>query len=70
MTVVVQQPPAGPALLDVKQAAAHLNLGLRTLHRLTANGELSAVRIGRTVRYRSEDLTSFIERAATGKRRK
>ena len=49
-----------PLLFDVKTAAATLNIGLRTLWRLTTCGAIPSVNIGRSVRYRPEDLRAWV----------
>ena len=50
-----------PQLLTIRQAAERLAVSLRTLERLAASGELSAVRFGRSVRIDPEDLVAFVE---------
>ena len=54
------------SLLTVREAAAWLTVSTRTLFSLTAGGELPAVRLGRSVRYRLEDLESFVPRLSPG----
>jgi excisionase family DNA binding protein len=51
-----------PELVDTREAARRLGISARTLWSLTATGELSAVRIGRAVRYRPETLRQFAAR--------
>ncbi|HEX4150344.1 MAG TPA: helix-turn-helix domain-containing protein [Pirellulales bacterium] len=53
-------------LLTAREAADHLRISQRTLFTLTARGEIPAVRIGRAVRYRAADLTSYVERLVQG----
>lgn len=48
-------------LLTPKEAAALLSISERTLWTLTNNGEIPAVRIGRSVRYDPADLAAWIE---------
>lgn len=49
------------ALLTAPEVADRLRVTIRTLQRLEVDGELVAVRIGRSVRYRPEDVEAFIE---------
>ncbi len=49
-------------LMTPHEAARWLALSPRTLWSLTASGELPAVRIRRSVRYRPADLEAFAER--------
>lgn len=52
-----------PLLLTSKQAATMLSISERTLYALAKSGEITAVRIGRAVRYDPQDLRAWIERA-------
>jgi excisionase family DNA binding protein len=60
-------PPPGltPALLDVRQAAAYLATTERHVRRLVNERRLAFVKLGNKLRFRPEDLDSFIERART-----
>ncbi len=51
-------------LLKAQDVAAALNVGLSTVYQLVERGELSSIRIGRSVRIRPEDLEKFIESKA------
>ena len=51
-----------PFLVDAREAARLLKISTRTLWSLTNRRELSAVRIGRAVRYRLTTLREFAER--------
>ena len=51
-------------LLNAQEVAAALNMGLSTVYMLVERGELSSIRIGRSVRIRLEDLEKFIESKA------
>jgi excisionase family DNA binding protein len=51
-----------PCLMTSKQAAAHLNISTRKLWTLTNSNKLPAIRIGRCVRYDSQDLRVFIDK--------
>ena len=53
-----------PRLLNAQEVAAALNMGLSTVYMLVERGELSSIRIGRSVRIRLEDLEKFIESKA------
>jgi DNA binding domain, excisionase family len=56
-----------PRLLTVFQAAKYLAISERKLWSLTKEDRISAVKIGRCVRYDITDLDAFI-RAAKGQR--
>ena len=51
-------------LLNARDVAAALNMGLSTAYLLMERGELPSIRIGRSVRIRPEDLEKFIESKA------
>jgi excisionase family DNA binding protein len=51
-------------LLNAQDVAAALNMGLSTVYLLVERGELPSIRIGRSVRFRPEDLEEFIESKA------
>jgi len=48
-------------LLNAKDIAVALNIGLSTVYLLLERGELPSIRIGRSVRIRPDDLEEFIE---------
>ncbi len=52
-------------LLRPREAAAWLKISERSLWSLTHQGQLKAVRIGRSVRYDIADLVAFIEARKT-----
>jgi excisionase family DNA binding protein len=52
--------PDGPRVLDAQGAARYLSLGLDTLYRLVRSGELPHSRIGKSIRFRPEDLDEYI----------
>lgn len=55
-------------LVTTKLAAKLLAISERTLWQLTNDGDLPAVRFGRTVRYAMSDLVAFIAaRRSTGR---
>ncbi len=54
-------------LYSVKEAAAYLSLSQRTVWEMTApRGELAVVKLGRSVRYRPEDLEAFVAARIVG----
>ena len=55
-------------LVKTKPAAEYLSISTRKLWELTNCGEIPHVRIGRSVRYRPEDLDAYIQRHTRGKR--
>jgi len=55
-------------LLTLQQVADRLQVSISTVRRLVDAGELRAVRIGRNLRVRPEDLAAYIEaNVETGK---
>ena len=48
-------------LLNAQDVAEELSIGLSTVYVLLERGELPSIRIGRSVRVRSEDLKKFVE---------
>jgi excisionase family DNA binding protein len=63
-------PQAPPELIDRHEAARRLSLSVRTIDELIASGDLSVVRIGRTVRIRPSAIAYFVEARETRGRRK
>jgi excisionase family DNA binding protein len=57
-----QPAPLPRLLLSAREAAEALHISARTLWQRTRDGEIPAVRIGRSVRYLAEDLRAWIER--------
>ena len=57
------QTPKPIRLLTPKEAAAFLSVSVRTIQRLVAAGDLRAVRISKSMRFRMDDLLCFIERS-------
>ena len=59
--------PTKPALLlTPKQASDALQISPRKLWSLTNSGQIPHVRIGRSIRYRPEDLQDFVDRQVQG----
>lgn len=50
-----------PLLLDVAQAAERLNVNEHYIRRLVRERRVAYVKLGRHVRFRSEDLDALIE---------
>lgn len=49
-------------LLNVKAAATYLSIGVRTMERLLADGEVLKVRIGSRTLIDQRDLDGYVER--------
>ncbi len=58
--------PIPPLLLTPREAAKALAICEKTLWTLTHRGDLRCLRIGRAVRYRIEDLRTWIDAQAQG----
>ncbi len=56
-----QAPSPSKLLLNTRDAAKALSIGLRKLWSLTDCGEIPCVRIGRRVLYDPRDLMTFID---------
>ncbi|HEY2414962.1 MAG TPA: helix-turn-helix domain-containing protein [Pirellulaceae bacterium] len=56
-------------LFDKKSAAAFLGCGIRTLDKMTADGVVTAVKLGWLVRFDPSDLRALVESRKSGKRR-
>lgn len=56
-------------VLSAREAAAYLAISLPTLFRLTRAGEMAHVRIGRSLRFRVEDLDAFLAARVTTNRK-
>jgi excisionase family DNA binding protein len=52
--------PAAPRLLTIRDVAERLQVSGRTIHRLVANGDISVIRIGRSVRVSEAALKAFL----------
>jgi excisionase family DNA binding protein len=48
-------------LLDKKQVAEHLNVGIRFVERLIAEKRIAYIKVGRHVRMRASVVDSFIQ---------
>lgn len=55
---------AGAALMTVRDVAAFLQMSTRYVYKLEASGELLCVRFGAAVRFRPEDVRTYVERQA------
>ena len=49
-------------LLTPKEAAEFLSVSIRTIQRLVIAGDLRAVRISKSMRFRMDDLLHFVDR--------
>jgi excisionase family DNA binding protein len=49
-------------MLNVAQVAADLQVGRTTVFRLLREGDLKAVKVGRTTRVRQSELNAYIKR--------
>ena len=61
----IQQAMVRSPLLTAAEVAALLQVSLRTVRRLIADGSLPVVRIGRSVRVSGEALNAFLSDQAT-----
>ena len=52
---------SAPALLTVAEVADLFRVSSMTVYRLIRNGELAAVRVGRSYRVREEDLQAYLQ---------
>ncbi len=52
--------PVGAALLTEREAAEYLSTSPRHLRELWGRREVAAIRVGRLVRYKPEDLDAYI----------
>ena len=62
-----REPQDEPLLVDVPTAAKMLSICSKTLWALTDSGQITAVRIGRSVRYDPDDLRTWIARTKATK---
>jgi excisionase family DNA binding protein len=52
------------SLLTKQEVADRLKVSVRTVERMEAAGDLVAIRLGRSVRFRAEDVAALIGGAA------
>jgi len=52
---------SAPSLLTVAEVADLFRVSSMTVYRLIRNGELPAVRVGRSYRVREDDLQSYLQ---------
>jgi len=50
-----------PTLWTVQELAEYLGVGPRFVYRLTSERRIRSVRVGRTVRFRPEDVTAWLD---------
>lgn len=60
---VKPEPRKEPFLLSLEDAARLLSVSPRTVYRLAAAGELSLLKVGRSVRIRYDAIVDFLNRA-------
>lgn len=48
-------------LLLVHEVAAHMRVSTMTVYRLIKAGHLSAIRVGKNLRIRQDDVTSYLQ---------
>lgn len=54
-------PMTAPRLLTVAEVADLFRVSSMTVYRLIRNGELAAVRVGRSYRVREQDLQAYLQ---------
>ena len=64
--VTKNQLPTGDGLLNIREAAAFLQLSTRTVREYLKRGEIRGKIIGKQWRFRREDLVAFFENAPSG----
>ncbi len=52
------------SLLTIAELARLLGIGRTTVYRLVNTGELRAVRVGERLRFRPEDVNTYLERGS------
>jgi excisionase family DNA binding protein len=67
--VVHLHPPAQVKVFTPDEVARLLRVSRMTVYRLVGDGHLRAYRVGRSLRIRPDDLTAYLEAAATGRPR-
>jgi excisionase family DNA binding protein len=59
-------PATLPELATRDEVAAYIRMSARYVARQTADGHLACVRLGRAVRYRREDVDTWLARRVSG----
>jgi len=59
----IPDPTPDPLLVNAKQAGRMLSVCERTIFNLVARGELTAIHIGKSVRFAVADLKAWVESA-------
>lgn len=62
-----ERPRTDAILVNAKKAAAMLDIGTRTLWARTNTGEIPCIRVGRSVRYKVDDLRAWADACASRK---
>lgn len=55
-------------MLKAKDVMQMLNISRPTIYRLAESGELPAIRVGRGLRFREEDMVEYLERQRVKKK--
>ena len=63
----IEPQPIPRAALKTKEAIVYLGISLPTIHRLVKAGKIKYLRIGRSLRFRVEDLDEFLADRVTKK---
>ena len=50
-----------PILLKIDEVAKYIGLNHRTIRRMADRGELPVVRIGKSLRFKTEEVRKFVE---------
>jgi len=58
---VMEDSPALPLLWTVQELAQYLGTGTRYVYRLTSERRIRSVRVGKTVRFRPEDVAAWLD---------
>jgi excisionase family DNA binding protein len=61
MLMTTTKPPSEGRFLTVSEAAARLQVSVKTIRRLIDRGDLPALRIGHLIRIPEESFESFLE---------
>lgn len=63
----IESQPIHKAALSTREAIVYLGISLPTIHRLVKAGQIKYLRIGRSLRFRVEDLDEFLRDRVTKK---
>jgi excisionase family DNA binding protein len=68
LVLKIQPPAAGKKLVSCEQVSEMLGVSRSSVYRLVRDGRLPAYRIGRTLRFDTADVFSFLTRCLAGSR--